>query len=146
MAPLLALLLWLTPPADASSVLKSAFAKRDFALGADPQRAEWSKAPRVIADRDYLSHAIQGKPMEIRSRWTKQNLYLLYICPYDGLSLKPNPDSNNETPQLWNWEVAEAFIGSDFQHIARYKEFEVSPQSEWSISISTARIRRRNRG
>ena len=36
-----------------------------------------------------------------------------------------------ETPQLWNWEVAEAFIGWDFQHIARCKEFEVSPQSEW---------------
>lgn len=131
MAPLLALLMWLPPPTDVSSVLESAYAKRDFALTADPHRAEWSKAPRVIADRDYLSHAIQGKPIQIRSRWTKENLYLLYICPYDELSLKPNPDPNNETPQLWNWEVAEAFIGSDFEHIARYQEFEVSPQSEW---------------
>ena len=30
-----------------------------------------------------------------------------------------------------HWEVAEAFIGSEFDYIARYKEFEVSPQSEW---------------
>ena len=45
-----------------------------------------------------------------------------------GLS-DPNPAA--ETPQLWNWEVAEAFIGSDFTHIGRYKEFQVSPQSEW---------------
>jgi hypothetical protein len=113
MAPLLALLLWPAPSTDASSILESAYAKRDFALSADPQQVECSKAPRVIADRDYLSHAIRGKPIEVRSRWTKENLYLLYICPYAELNLKPNPDPNNETSQLWNWEVAEAFIGSD---------------------------------
>jgi hypothetical protein len=38
MAPLLALLLWLAPPTGASSVLESVYAKRDFALSADPQR------------------------------------------------------------------------------------------------------------
>jgi hypothetical protein len=27
--------------------------------------------------------------------------------------------------------VAEVFIGSDFQNIRKYKEFEVSPQGEW---------------
>jgi hypothetical protein len=27
--------------------------------------------------------------------------------------------------------VAELFIGSDFQNIRRYKEFELSPQGEW---------------
>jgi hypothetical protein len=67
MAPLLALLLWLAPPTDVSSVLESAYAKRDFALSADPHRAEWSKAPRVIArdpgkaDRDPLAN--QGEPV-----------------------------------------------------------------------------------
>ena len=32
---------------------------------------------------------------------------------------------------MWNWDVAEAFIGSDFERIGRYKEFQVSPQGEW---------------
>ncbi|MGH9617801.1 MAG: carbohydrate-binding family 9-like protein, partial [Acidobacteriaceae bacterium] len=32
---------------------------------------------------------------------------------------------------LWNWDVAEIFIGWNFQNIRRYKEFEVSPQGEW---------------
>ena len=32
---------------------------------------------------------------------------------------------------MWNWDVAETFIGSDFQNIRRYKEFEISPQGEW---------------
>src|SRR2546428_13923682 len=32
---------------------------------------------------------------------------------------------------MWNWDVAEVFIGSDFKDIKRYKEFELSPQGEW---------------
>src|SRR5262249_7161189 len=51
--------------------------------------------------------------------------------PYEKLHLKPDPVTNAETDQLWNWDVAEVFIGSDFQHIRRYKEFEGSPQGEW---------------
>lgn len=35
------------------------------------------------------------------------------------------------TNELWNWNVAEVFIGSDFKNIRRYKEFEISPQGEW---------------
>lgn len=67
----------------------------------------------------------------IRTRWTQKNLYLLFVSPYDELHLKPNPTTQTETNELWNWDVAEAFIGSDFNDIQRYKEFEVSPQGEW---------------
>jgi hypothetical protein len=75
--------------------------------------------------------ADSGPAHEIRSRWTEKTLYLLYTCPFDELNLKPDPNPAVETPRLWNWEVAEAFIGTDFDHIARYKELQVSPQSEW---------------
>lgn len=68
---------------------------------------------------------------EIRTRWTKKNLYILFICPYEEMNLKPNPDTLGETYELWNWDVAEAFIGADFNNIRRYKEFELSPQGEW---------------
>lgn len=115
----------------ASTVLESTRAPRDFDLNPDPNSREWRNAPRVVANRDYLGQPIAGPPTEIRSRWTKENLYLLYICPFDQLNLKPDPDPLAETPRLWNWDVAEAFIGSDFEHIGRYKELQVSPQSEW---------------
>ena len=59
------------------------------------------------------------------------HLYLLFICPYTELNLKPDPTTSVETPRLWNWDVAEAFIGSDYERIGRYKEFQVSPQGEW---------------
>jgi hypothetical protein len=45
--------------------------------------------------------------------------------------LKPQPNTTQETNELWNWDVAEVFIGADFKDIKRYKEFEVSPQGEW---------------
>lgn len=115
-----------TPP-----VIESAYAAREFDLSTDPNSAEWSKAPRVEVSHDYFDRPIPGAPMEVRSRWTKDHLYLFYICPYDQLNLKPDPNPAAETPRLWNWDVAEAFIGSDFARIGKYKEFQVSPQSEW---------------
>jgi len=68
---------------------------------------------------------------EIRTRWTGKYLYFLFICPYEELYLKPDPSRATETNELWKWDVAEAFIGSDFQHLRQYKEFEISPQGEW---------------
>ena len=130
MPKLISLLLFFAA-VDASAVLESAYSPRDFDLNPDPNSQEWAKAPRVVAGRDYFGQPIAGPPTEIRSRWTKQNLYLLYICAYDELNLKPDPNPAVETPRLWNWDVAEAFIGSDFTHIGRYKEFQVSPQGEW---------------
>jgi hypothetical protein len=114
-----------------AAVLESAYSPKELDLDPDPEREEWRNAPRVVAGRDKAGQAIPGPPTEIRSRWTTENLYLLYTCPYDELNLKPDPTSSSETPRLWNWDVAEAFIGSDYEHIGRYKEFQVSPQSEW---------------
>ena len=116
---------------DASAVIESAWSPRDFELRLDPEAEEWREAPRVTASRNYVGEPIAGPPTEIRSRWTNANLYLLYINPYDALNLKPDPTPSVETPRLWNWDVAEAFIGSGADRITRYKEFQVSPQSEW---------------
>ncbi len=114
-----------------SAVLTSGFSPTDLELNTDPASAVWAKALRVVADHNYLAEPIAGPPTEVRSRWTKGHLYLLYICPYDELNLKPDPDRSAETPRLWNWDVGEAFIGSDFEKITRYKEFQVSPQGEY---------------
>jgi hypothetical protein len=121
----------LAAAADPAAVLESSHASRDVDLTADPKTEFWSNAPHVTADHNYLGQPIPGAPTVIRSRWSDQHLYLMYTCPYEELNLKSDPNPAVETPQLWNWDVAEAFIGSDFEHIGRYKEFQVSPQSEW---------------
>src|SRR5262245_33784879 len=117
MRPLIAALiaLMLIQSVDTTAVLESAYSPRDLALNAEPASDEWADAPRVVASRNYLGEPIPGPPTEIRSRWTRQHLYLLYICPYDELNLKPNPTTTEETPRLWDWDVGEAFIGSDLE-------------------------------
>lgn len=132
-APIGLLVLLAGAPAHAkeSNVIVSRRAKADFALTADPGASPWKGVAGVVADRDRFGVAVPGHRTEIRSRWTPQNLYLLFICPYEALYLHPGPSTTTETNKLWDWDVAEAFIGADFSHIKQYKEFQVSPQAEW---------------
>ena len=113
------------------AVIASHHAGADFDLTADPGAKPWKGVRGVFADKGPRGEPVPGHRTEIRSRWTEDNLYFLFICPYEKLHLKPNPVTTAETDHLWEWDVAEVFIGSDFQHIRRYKEFEVSPQGEW---------------
>jgi hypothetical protein len=128
---------WLAPLAFATGMLaasspaESRRAERDIAPDTDPNSAFWRAAPALFFENDARGNPVPGFRTEVRSRWTASNLYFLFICPYEQLYLKPNPRADIETNELWNWDVAEVFIGSDFENIRRYKEFEVSPQAEW---------------
>jgi cellulose/xylan binding protein with CBM9 domain len=114
-----------------SGAFKSVYAAHDVSLETNPESAFWRGAAPVYAEVDTHGKLVPNHRTEVRSRWTKDNLYLLFVCPYEELHLKPSPNTLAETNELWNWDVAELFIGSDFQNIRRYKEFEVSPQGEW---------------
>jgi hypothetical protein len=112
-------------------VMQSVRAAADAALDTHPESAFWRGAgiAAISADRD--GKPVAGHRAEVRSRWTPQYLYFLFTCPYEKLHLKPSPRADVETNQLWNWDVAEVFIGWDMQHPRRYREFEMSPQGEW---------------
>jgi len=113
------------------NVITSRKAKADFALTADPAAPAWKGVPATIADRDRRGAPVPGHRTEIRTLWTSKNLYLLFVCPYEELYLKPDPTTSAETNKLWEWDVAEAFLGTDFKNIKQYKEYQVSPQGEW---------------
>jgi len=113
------------------AVIESVRSDNDVSLTVDPSSSFWHQAHSVILDKDKSGTPTAKFRTEVRTRWTKENLYFLFICPYEELYLKPSPTTKDETYELWNWDVAEVFIGSDFQDIQRYKEFEVSPQGEW---------------
>ena len=114
-----------------AAIVKSVRAANNVALNLDPGSPFWRDALPISFAGDNYGRPLPQLRTEVRSRWTDDSLYLLFICPYQKLNLKPSPDTKTETNHLWNWDVAEAFIGSDFQHIRRYKEFELSPQGEW---------------
>lgn len=107
------------------------FTRKDSGPDTDPNSGFWRGAPSVSLASDRYGNPVNGYESEVRAQWTHDNLYFLFICPYEQLNLKPNPNPAAETNELWNWDVAEVFIGSDFRDIRKYKEFELSPQGEW---------------
>ncbi len=115
----------------ADAVIQSRWSDSDPKLDTNPSSSFWQGADPVHIENDAHGKSEPKYRTEVRTRWTKQNLYILFVCPYEQLNLKPNPNTSAETNKLWDWDVAEAFIGSDFKNIKRYKEFELSPQGEW---------------
>ena len=111
--------------------VKSTWSDKDVPIDTNPASSFWRSALPAYMDADAHGHPVPNYRTEVRTRWTTQNLYFLFICPYEQLNLKPNPKTSTETYELWNWDVAEVFIGTDFTDIKRYKEFEISPQGEW---------------
>jgi hypothetical protein len=117
--------------AENKPVIKAVRAAADVPLADDPASSFWSAARPAYLEKDIHGKVVPGFRTEVRTRWTKDNLYFLFTCPYDELYLKPSPNTKEETNELWNWDVAEVFISSTFDDIKRYQEFEVSPQGEW---------------
>jgi hypothetical protein len=141
-AALACLLAWAAGIGRAADEIGSKRATREASADTDPNSDFWHGVPSIIAENDRSGSRVPGHRTEIRSRWTSGNLYFLFICPYEKLNLKPQPKTDTETNELWKWDVAEVFIGSDFRNIRRYKEFEISPQGEWidlDIDLDTPR-------
>ena len=125
------LLLALTSAAQEPGVFLSHHADQDVEPSADPSSAFWRDIRGVFIETSILGGAVPNLRAEVRSRWTKDNLYFLFIGPYEALNLKPDPDTAVETYKLWEWDCFEAYVGADFENINRYREFQMSPQGEF---------------
>ncbi|MGH9632678.1 MAG: carbohydrate-binding family 9-like protein [Bryobacteraceae bacterium] len=95
----------------------------------------------MIAATDPYGRPIPGARTEIRSLWTADNLYFLFVSRFENLYLRPNPTPQKEAWGLWEYDVAEVFIGHDLTNIHLYKEFEVSPEGEY-IDLDVNRRRK----
>src|SRR5260370_33736139 len=111
------------------AVIESLRSKRDVTLDLNSASKFWSASSRISMDKDPHGKVVPGYRTVVRTRWTSKDLYFLFVCPYERLNLRPSPDTHQETNQLWNWDVAEVFLGSDFADIQRYKQFKSSPHS-----------------
>ena len=118
--------------AQTPDVFLSTYATQDHALNADPDSAFWKDAPQITMDRVIIGEPDAELKEMVRSRWTKDKLYFLFIGPYDTLDLQPNPDTVNETYKLWFHDVFEVDLGANFDNINLYGEFQMSPQGEFA--------------
>jgi hypothetical protein len=127
----LVVLLSAAPQVPQPAVFPSYQAVKDHELNPDPDSEFWRAAESVVLDQSILGEPDAGVRSEARSRWTKDNLYFLFWGPYDVLHLKPDPDTQHETYKLWFFDDFELYLGSNFDNINLYGEFQISPQSEF---------------
>jgi hypothetical protein len=126
---------------DDPAVMQTRRATADFNLSTDPDSSAWRGVSGVIAATDPYGRPLPGARTEIRSRWTANNLYFLFISEYQSLYPRPNPTPEKEAWGLWDYDVVEVFIGHDLENINRYKEFEISPDGEF-IDLDVDRQRK----
>lgn len=123
-------------------VFPSYRASTDVGLTADPGSSFWKGVKGVALEKNILGVEEPALRSEARSRWTNDNLYFLFIGPYDELTLYPNPDTTNETYKLWEKDVFELYLGANFENISLYGEFQISPQGEFlDLGIDSSRPR-----
>jgi hypothetical protein len=111
--------------------VESRYSDKEYEPTADPTTEEWKGIKPFVAELDRYGKPVPHHRTEIRTFWTNEHLYILFVCPYRDLNTRPNPSTTMETNRLWLHDVAEVFIGYDANNIDRYKEYQVSPRGEW---------------
>jgi len=107
---------------------------------ADPDSPFWKDIRGVWIERSVLGPAMPQSRAEVRSRWTREYIYFLFIGPYQKLTLNSKPDTANETYRLWEKDCFEVYLGADFERMNRYREFQMSPQGEFlDLDIDSTR-------
>ena len=127
----------------AAPIAKSIWAETDVSLNTNPESQFWCVLRNPCIWKPILT-AILCQSIELRCAHVGR-LRISTSCLYEQLNLRPNPKTSTETYGLWNWDVAEVFIGADFKDVKPYKEFEISPRENgqtW-ILISINRITRK---
>jgi hypothetical protein len=131
--------------ADGPGRIQSKKADADFPLTADPSSSHWRGVKPIVFGNDTYGKPVPGHRTEVRSRWTRTSLYVLFTAHYNELYMNEKPNLKAETNKLWDHDVCEMFIGSTPQTIAYYKEFQVSPQGEY-VDLEINRAQPKNAG
>jgi alpha-galactosidase len=104
----------------------------EIKLDAARPAAEWEKATPVTFCSDWQGkNPDQERQTQVRVLWSAKTLYLRFECRYRELTVFADSDPNGRRDQLWDRDVAEAFLQPDPTRERYYKEFEVSPNGMW---------------
>ena len=103
-----------------------------------PVQASWEKAPAIRFSSDWRGRqADPQRETEVRLLWTRGTLFLRFVARYRELHVFPDARPDGWRDQLWDRDVAEAFLQPDARDPLVYKEFEVSPNGYWiDLNIS----------
>ena len=97
-----------------------------------PVPSAWELAAPLRFNADWKGK--NGDPeraTEVRLLWTPEALFLRFRAKYRTVTVFPDAEPNGRRDQLWDRDVAEAFLQPNRSSLRRYKEFEVSPNGFW---------------
>jgi len=104
----------------------------EVVLNAARPASAWNAATPVSFCSDWQGeNSAPDRQTTVRALWSPEMLYLRFECRYRELNLFPDSDPNGRRDQLWDRDVAEAFLQPDPAQSRAYKEFEVSPNGMW---------------
>ena len=104
-----------------------------------PEATCWEQAPAIRFERDWRGEqADPERATEVRLLWNEQTLFLRFFARYRELHVFPDARADGWRDELWERDVAEAFLQPDMSDARVYKELEVSPNGYW-IDLNIAR-------
>ena len=97
-----------------------------------PAQSSWGRTAPVRFNADWQGRNDDaGRETEVRLLWTPEILFLRFRARYRSITVFSDSEANGRRDQLWDRDVAEAFLQPDRSNPRRYKEFEVSPNGFW---------------
>lgn len=121
-------------PASSSSLseIVAAYVSRELDLVAGHPAPEWKIATPIMFSSDWQGrNPDPGRQTQVRLLWSDRTLYLRFECRFRELFLFADADPNGRRDQLWDRDVAEAFLQPEPARESYYKEIEVSPNGMW---------------
>jgi alpha-galactosidase len=122
-----------TLPCDqTASLILAAPVSHEIQLNASHPVPEWKSATPIVFCHDWEGkNPDPGRETSVRVLWSHETLFLRFECRYRELYVFPDSDPGGRRDQLWDRDVAEAFLQPDPTRPTEYKEFEVSPNGFW---------------
>jgi alpha-galactosidase len=97
-----------------------------------PQKIWWERAPAIRFDRNWRGEQEDSqRATEVRLLWNEQSLFLRFLARYRELHVFADARADGWRDELWERDVAEAFLQPDAIDPLVYKELEVSPNGFW---------------
>jgi len=117
---------------DLSREVVATRAPHELLLNAAYPAAAWDIATAVTFCSDWRgNNPDPDRQTRVRVLWSPSTLYLRFECRYRELHVFADSDPNGRRDQLWDRDVAEAFLQPDPSRSHTYKEFEISPNGMW---------------
>jgi len=97
-----------------------------------PPAAAWDKAGADRFDHDWQGqNRDPRRATEVRLLWNPETLFLRFRADFRSIAVFSDSRSDGWRDELWDRDVAEAFLQPDGRDPLKYKEFEVSPNGFW---------------